>query len=149
MRTINLAVWHCSADPVGTFEGKNMAYYDRLHRKERGFRKIGYHIVVFPDGHYEFGRAINEVGAHARGYNSFSIGIMYQGGLDKNGEPADTRTAAQKVTMRNIRRMLDYFYPGIEHVGHRDLSADLNGDGVIEPKEWMKWCPSFDVTTEL
>lgn len=29
--------------------------------------------------------------------------------------------------------------------GHRDLSLDLNGNGEIEPEEWIKACPCFDV----
>lgn len=148
-RTISLAVWHCSADREGTFEGKDLAYYDRIHREHRGFKKIGYHVVIFPDGHYEFGRSIEEIGAHAQGYNLYSIGIMYVGGLDANGKPKDTRTPEQKATMRRIKSWLDYIYHGIEHVGHRDLSVDLNGDGVVTPNEWMKQCPCFDVTTEL
>ena len=28
--------------------------------------------------------------------------------------------------------------------GHRDLSPDLNGNGEIEPEEWIKECPCFD-----
>ena len=30
-------------------------------------------------------------------------------------------------------------------LGHRDTSPDLNGDGVIEPYEYVKACPCFDV----
>jgi hypothetical protein len=30
-------------------------------------------------------------------------------------------------------------------MGHRDLSPDLDGNGHIEPDEWMKQCPGFDV----
>ena len=30
-------------------------------------------------------------------------------------------------------------------LGHRDLSADLDGNGKIEPSEWVKFCPCFDV----
>lgn len=33
--------------------------------------------------------------------------------------------------------------------GHRDLSPDLNGNGVIEPEEWVKVCPCFEVGKEL
>ena len=29
--------------------------------------------------------------------------------------------------------------------GHRDLSPDLNGNGEIEPEEWIKACPCFEV----
>ena len=150
MRDINLAVWHCSADREGTYDGKDLDYYDRLHRNRKPpFRKIGYHILIFADGSWQAGRAIWEVGAHAKGYNRNSIGIMYQGGLDKSGTPKDTRTPAQRKTCKDIKQMLNYIYPGIEHMGHRDLSVDLNGDGVISKNEWMKVCPSFDVKTEL
>jgi N-acetylmuramoyl-L-alanine amidase len=33
--------------------------------------------------------------------------------------------------------------------GHRDLSPDLNGNGRIEPHEWMKECPCYSVNDEL
>lgn len=148
MRTINRAVWHCSADREGSLDGKDASYIDRVHRM-RGFRKIGYHIVYLPDGTRQFGRGRNEIGAHAKGYNRTSIGLCYIGGLDMNGKPKDTRTEAQKKAMREDKEMLDYLFPGIEHVGHRDLSVDLDGDGVISKYEWMKACPCFDVATEF
>jgi hypothetical protein len=34
-------------------------------------------------------------------------------------------------------------------VGHRDLSPDLNGDGIIQPGEWTKMCPCYDVKREF
>ena len=146
MRDIDLAVWHCSATKEGEF------FYahdiDEWHKK-RGFRKIGYHIVVLTNGKIQYGREIWETGAHAQGYNHNSIGICYVGGLDLKGKPKDTRTSAQRATMKQLKEYLDYFYPGIKHVGHRDLSVDLNGDGVITPNEWMKACPCFDVKSEL
>ena len=33
--------------------------------------------------------------------------------------------------------------------GHRDFSPDLNGNGEIEPHEWIKMCPCFDVRAEF
>jgi len=146
MREVHLAVWHCSATREGQwFYAQDI---DKWHRS-RGFKKIGYHIVILLNGKVQYGRDIWEVGAHAKGYNDESIGICYIGGLDAKGKPKDTRTDAQKETMRQLRDYLNYFYPGIKHVGHRDLSVDLNGDGVIDPGEWMKECPCFDVRTEL
>lgn len=146
MRTINLVIWHCSA----TMEGEEFSVYDidRWH-KARGFRKVGYHIVVLLDGSLQFGREIWEVGAHAKGHNRNSIGVCYIGGLDKDGKPKDTRTPAQRAAMKRIRQWLDYEHQHPKHVGHRDMSVDLNGDGVITAQEWMKACPCFDVTTEL
>ena len=36
-------------------------------------------------------------------------------------------------------------YPKAKVMGHREFSPDKNGDGEIEPQEWIKACPSFDV----
>ena len=146
MRSINLAVWHCSATKEGEHYDANAI--DKWH-KARGFRKIGYHVVILLDGSVEFGREIWEIGAHAKGYNRNSIGICYIGGLDFEAHAKDTRTPAQRKTMKDLKKYLDYMYPGIKHVGHRDLSVDLNGDGVISKSEWMKQCPCFEVKTEL
>ena len=33
-------------------------------------------------------------------------------------------------------------------VGHRDLSCDADGDGIVERHEWVKQCPGFDVAAE-
>jgi hypothetical protein len=33
--------------------------------------------------------------------------------------------------------------------GHRDWSPDLDHDGKVEPHEWLKMCPCFDVATQL
>lgn len=106
MRTINLAVWHCSADEEGT--DHSLFYYDKMHREQRKFRKIGYHIIIHPDGSWETGREKDEMGAHAKGYNRNSIGIMYIGGL-RNGQPADTRTPEQRTTMRGMHSLMASF----------------------------------------
>lgn len=43
-------------------------------------------------------------------------------------------------------RVLKSDFPAITQVvGHRDLSPDLDGDGTVEPEEWTKACPCFDV----
>ena len=39
-------------------------------------------------------------------------------------------------------------YPGSRLCGHRDLSPDLNHNGEIEPEEWIKQCPCFEVRAE-
>lgn len=132
MRKINEVIVHCSATP----EGKDftVADIDRWH-KQRGFRKIGYHYVVYRDGTYHAGRSIEEIGAHCTGHNSNSIGICYIGGVAKDGKtPKDTRTDAQKKTLITLIRTMKAKYPGITVHGHRDYAN--------------KACPSFDATTE-
>jgi N-acetylmuramoyl-L-alanine amidase len=39
-------------------------------------------------------------------------------------------------------------YPKAVILGHRDTSPDLNGNGIVEPCEWLKECPSFDAAKE-
>ena len=146
MRSIAHRVYHCSADREG--EDHPLSYYDRMHRK-RGFRKFGYHLLVHLDGTIDVGRLLKEIGAHAKGKNLHSVGICYVGGLDKNGKPKDTRTVQQIHALRAIDNVLKSLFPDSEAVGHRDLSVDLNGDGVISKGEWMKACPCFDVKTQL
>tara|TARA_Y100000592_G_scaffold4422_1_gene6385 strand:- start:3115 stop:3516 length:402 start_codon:yes stop_codon:yes gene_type:complete len=47
---------------------------DKWHRA-RGWRGVGYHYVVEPDGRLRLGRREDEAGAHARGRNHDTIGI--------------------------------------------------------------------------
>lgn len=146
-RMVDLIVIHCSA----TKETSRLTplALDRMHR-QRGFNGCGYHYYIERDGKINSMRPSEKVGAHARGYNAHSLGICYEGGLDKNGRAADTRTERQKVSLRALVKVLRQLYPTINRVvGHRDLSADRNGDGVITPDVWTKQCPCFDVASEL
>ena len=77
------------------------AQIDTWHRKDRHYKfGIGYHYVIRRNGEIEPGRPEWMVGAHCLSHNAHSIGICYEGGLDIRGQPADTRTAEQKATMR-------------------------------------------------
>ena len=89
-------------------------------------------------------RPIEKVGAHCRSFNKESIGICYEGGLDCMGQPKDTRTCWQKHSLRVLILTLLKEYPDCRICGHRDLSPDLNGNGEIEPEEWIKACPCFN-----
>ncbi|MFL0105039.1 hypothetical protein V2643_15010, partial [Tenacibaculum maritimum] len=89
-----------------------------------------------------------KIGAHVKGHNRNSIGVVYIGGLDKNFTPKDTRTQAQKEALCYLLKKLRSNYPEALIVGHRDFSKDLNGNGVIEPFEFSKSCPCFDAKEE-
>lgn len=145
MRTINHLVIHCSA----TVEGKdfNAKDIDRWH-KQKGWKGIGYHYVIKLDGTIEKGRPDSEIGAHVQGHNTNSIGICYIGGIDKNLAPKDTRTAAQKTALYKLLCDLKDTYPKAKILGHREFSKDLNGNGIIEPFEFSKACPSFNASLE-
>ena len=150
-RRIDEIVIHCTA----TREGQNYTVDDirRWHttpksKGGRGWSDIGYHYVVYLDGSVHNGRDVNIAGAHVENRNSHTIGIVYVGGLDKNGKSKDTRTEAQKAALLSLLLDLRKFYPKAKILGHRDCSPDKNHNGIIEPWEWLKDCPCFSAITE-
>ena len=131
-RKITEIIVHCSATP----EGKDFTVADitRWH-KQRGFRTIGYHYVVYRDGSVHTGRPEGEIGAHCVVNNACSIGVCYIGGLAEDGKtPKDTRTPAQRESLLMLLRRLRKKYPNAKIYGHRDFAA--------------KACPSFDARKE-
>ncbi len=131
MRTINEIIIHCSA----TKEGNKIsaATIDRWH-KDRGWRCIGYHYVVRIDGSIEYGRPVQDIGAHVKGRNKHSIGVCYIGGLDANMEPKDTRTRDQKESLLYLLKTLKRLHPEATIHGHREFAN--------------KACPCFDAHKE-
>lgn len=132
MRTITLIIVHCSANRAGS--ALRMADIDSYHRS-LGWIGCGYHYVIPTDGAIEPGRPEEMVGAHCKNHNRHSIGVCYVGGLSKDGKPADTRTDAQRIALRNQLEQLHRRYPDALIVGHRDLDP-------------QKVCPCFDVANE-
>lgn len=145
MKTITHIVIHCTA----TREGQNLTAKD-IHQwhKKRGFAGIGYHYVVRLNGVIEKGRPNYWQGAHVKNHNKNTLSVVYIGGLDKSKRPKDTRTNAQKRALTTLLKQLKKEHPKAEILGHRDFSPDRNGNGIIEPFEWIKVCPCFDAKTE-
>ena len=128
MRTITLIVVHCSA--VKPDQTSSVAQIDRYHREEKHWKfGIGYHYVIRRNGEIESGRPEWMIGAHCVNHNAHSIGVCYEGGLDIRGQPADTRTAEQKVAMRRLLEDLHRRYPRAVIVGHHDLNPGKDCPG--------------------
>lgn len=133
MRTINEIIVHCSDTP----EGRNDKAEDirRWHVNGNGWSDIGYHYVVDLDGTIELGRPIELAGAHATGHNANSVGVCYVGGRDAQTKGAkDTRTDAQKVSLRVLLQHLRARFPEARIIGHCNVSH--------------KPCPCFDAKNE-
>lgn len=144
-RTITDIVIHCTA--TRAWQDYSADDLRRMH-KAQGWADIGYHYVVRLDGTIEPGRDVDKIGAHVSGHNANSIGVVYVGGLDNQGKAKDTRTENQKNALLNLLLDLRQLYPNARISGHRDFSPDLNGNGTIEPLEWIKECPCFDAKSE-
>ena len=128
-RPISHLIVHCSASPASADIGVAEIRRDHI---ARGFTDTGYHYVIRRNGHVELGRAESQVGAHAHGFNSKSIGICLVGGADKKGRGEANFTPAQLTALRAMLVVLSQKYPQAQIVGHRDTGA-------------KKDCPSFDV----
>lgn len=135
-RKINQIIVHC-ADTYATMDIG--AEEIRAWHKQKGWQDIGYHFVVRRDGTLETGRDIDgdgdileEVGAHALGYNANSIGICLAGGKAHNGKPEFNFSQQQLDTLRSFLVVFTALLPGVEIIGHNQVSD--------------KACPGFDVS---
>lgn len=129
MRQIKEIIIHCSATP----EGRDITVDTiRQWHKQRGFRDIGYHYIIYRDGSVHVGRLESQQGAHCTGHNANSIGICYIGGMERDmSEPKDTRTLAQCKALVDLCRELKRKYPSATIHGHNEFAN--------------KACPSFNV----
>lgn len=123
-------VLHHTATPPSLDWGA--AEIDREHRK-RGFLSIGYHDVIRRDGLHEKGRPITKPGAHTRGHNKTSVGIVMVGGVDEDLNPEDNFTQAQMDTLRRVvvGRLREFGLTPEDIYGHGEMTNTL--------------CPAFDV----
>lgn len=124
---------HCAATP----EGRKVTADQITEWDKAKFGQTSYHWVVELDGKMVRTLKDTEKGAHVGRANTGNIGICYIGGVDKVGNPKDTRTDAQKKSLLTLIRTYKHRFPNIVIRGHRDWPG-VN-----------KACPSFDVTAWL
>lgn len=145
MRRINRIFVHCTAShQATTTEASLLAEF-----KAKGWNAPGYHYVVKTDGNIIRMLKESQVANGVKGYNANSIHVAWIGGIDKqhpNG--IDNRTPEQKVALFDLLTKLKLRYPDAMIMGHRDISPDLNHNGVVDPWERIKECPCFDAMVE-
>lgn len=151
-RQIPLIVIHCSATPNGRWT--STLDIDAWHQ-QAGFRRapaspearswnpslksIGYHRVIYTNGAPATGRHLSEPGAHARGFNSQSVGVCLVGTDRYSPEQwAALRDQVETLCAKyNIPRQLATAENGWRGIcGHRDTGA-------------KKTCPGFSVAAWL
>ena len=131
MRKISEIIVHCAATPEG--KAFTVADIDAWHKK-RGFRCIGYHLVIYLDGSVHEGCAIEEVGAHCLGHNANSIGICYIGGCAATVPTAHpARKGAEKGSLVGLGARRRRRFQNASVHGHDEFAN--------------KACPSFNVKT--
>ena len=115
--SVRLLVVHCTATKCNRpFSVENL-----IACGEAKYGQCSYHYYVRRNGDVIPLLPETVQGVHARHYNYCSLGIVYEGGLDENGQPTDTRTEAQKHSLYELLKELTAEYPDARIIGHCEL----------------------------
>lgn len=145
MRSITRIFVHCTAS------WQNSTTVDSLKAefKAKGWGNPGYHYVIFPNGKIVQMLSETLIANGVKNYNSHSIHVAWVGGIDREHlSGIDNRTPAQRVALFDLLTKLKLKYRDAIIMGHRDISPDLNHNGVIDPWEYIKNCPCFNAMDE-
>ena len=140
MRDIKYIVCHCTATDQDAKVEAILNYW----RTKLGWKNPGYHFIIEKDGTIHNLQPIEKPSNGVRGYNANSIHVSYIG-----GKLQDNRTDKQCDSIEAVVKVMKSMFPKAEILGHRDLSDDLDGDGIIQPDEWTKMCPRFNAKEEF
>ena len=144
-KELQYLVIHCTATPEGreVTSSDIRAWHTSPPPKGRGWKQVGYTDLFHLDGSVE--RLVNnnednfvdswEITNGATGYNQISRHVVYAGGCEKAMKPKDTRTKAQKESLKRYVLEFHAKHPNVKIVGHNQLAA--------------KACPSFSVPAWL
>jgi N-acetylmuramoyl-L-alanine amidase len=142
---IKYLVVHCTATPVTATIESIKRYWKNVLK----WNNPGYHYIIERSGNIVTVTAEENIANGVAGNNANAIHISYIGGIDENGKPLDNRSPEQVQGLYQKLIELARKYPDAIIRGHRDFSPDKDGDGMIQSWEWIKGCPSFDVTEWL
>lgn len=139
-RRIDRIFVHCTAGNQTTTTVNSL----NAEFKAKGWKTGGYHYVIFPDGRVVQMENENKIANGVKGYNKSSIHISWVGGYNS----VDNRTQKQKDSIIKVLKELRKKYPNAKILGHRDISPDVNNNGIVDPWERIKDCPCFDCKKE-
>lgn len=140
MRNVEYIVIHCTGAP----QNQTIATIKGFWKNTLKWKNVGYNKIIEADGKVTELAKPESITNGVAGKNSKSYHICWIGG--QNGK--DNRTDEQKESLINEIKIARKLFPKAKIVGHRDLSKDLNSDGIIQPNEWTKLCPGFDAKKE-
>lgn len=135
------AVLHCASVPghwyVKKSDAEIVAEVRRWHMEERGWRDIGYHFLVMPNGAEMVGRPADQIGAGVIGHNQGVLHILMieHGTITHMGKFSDWFYEAQKKTVRRI--VYRYGIPKV--TGHNDYARKLCPGFKVRSAEFAMW----------
>ncbi len=134
LKAVDFLVVHASATPETMDIGVEEI---RQWHRQRGWLDVGYHKIIRRDGTVEDGRPLDVPGAHARGFNSRSLGICLIGGVESDKKtPESNYTHDQWNALELLITDLKGMFPDAEVLGHRDLPHVSKACPCFDTKEW-------------
>lgn len=136
------AILHTSATPGCWHQGKTASQMrDEIHRwhRARGWRGIGYHRVIAPDGTIAVGRSLWEVGAHCKERNRGTVGICLIPVNDHRGigQFQDYFTEAQRSSLRHYLAELGQMTDLKWVTGHNQYARKECPGFIVRSEDWL------------
>ncbi|MEM2049539.1 MAG: peptidoglycan recognition family protein [Thermoproteota archaeon] len=114
------------------FKGIESWYQIHRSHQQRGWKGIGYHIGISPEGRVSLLRPISLIGAHCEGHNSDSVGVVVWGW--KNKTHLQLTRLAQVVALLQKKFNAEVYF-------HRDLGNTICPD--INREQFKKILKQF------
>lgn len=142
---VHEVVLHTTATPGDWHKGKTAVEMRdevrRWHMRDNGWRDIGYHWLIAPDGSAAAGRSFTEIGAHVAERNRGTIGIVLVPVRTVDGRRIgafdDWYTQAQRRALRAkiaaISAMTDLKWV----TGHNDYAAKTCPGFYVKEEDWL------------
>lgn len=131
MREIKRVVLHHTASAEGVLTWEDIR---RIHVEDNGWRDIGYHAGVVrsgPDFDVVNGRMFELPGAHAKGANADSLGVVFEGNFEiELPHRRQIEVGVALVASLCFRYAID---PLAHIVGHRDVGTTAT----VCPGRWF------------
>jgi hypothetical protein len=137
---VHEAILHTSATPASWQRGKTVeTMRDEIRgwHRAQGWRDIGYHRVIAPDGTIAVGRSLWEIGAHVRERNRGTVGICLIPVRDVPSVMLSGSTCDDYYTIEQ-RHALTLYLEELAELTHLKW---VTGHNAYAPKA----CPGFEV----
>ena len=131
------------------FNGKNHLQLQQnmrnYHVNTRGWKDIGHHLALMPDGLWVTGRPFNQNPASIAGWNTGALGVEMVGNFDKKGTGAANSSGYDKLGGKQLESVLQLIKYYGDRFGYSGVKFHREGPGV------SKTCPgtSLDKATMI
>lgn len=142
---VHEVILHTTATGADWWKGKTaeqMVAEVRKWHKAQGWRDIGYHGLIAPDGSYAQGRPFTEQGAHVKERNRGTIGLVLVPVADVDPHRIQTferyYTEAQRDALKRKIRAISAMTRLDRVSGHNDFTSAKTCPGFhVVSKEWL------------